>query len=376
VRKRVISAILVLIIALSLAPAALAEPAASTAPPDIRIFVDGRLIPSDAAPFISKGRTLIPISTVAQTLGARVDWNSNTRTVTIKRADKEIVMIIGDEYATVNGERIKLDVAPVISGGRTFLPIRFVVEQFSQLVDWNQADRTIHITEDMSFAYEDSNLKAWFLGCGAILARVNNWDPYYIGMNPRTASNASRARQTLSASWGVSDRDDLIMTMLEMMFGGHAANFAYDAMLVNSLSAAEYNALLEQSGTVDRYMWRLVKNLSAKWGDNGIVAWDWFRVLHLAGWGYLGGYLELREAYIFAEAIAEGLQNSFSSWDQATANYMDGYAYWSRTDISRENTEYHRRLRFYDELKAAQQQNGVLFDPRVWTQPVKGVIDK
>jgi antirestriction protein len=96
-------------------------------------------------------------------------------------------------------------------------------------------------------------------------------------------------------------------------------------------------------------------------------------MMHLAGWGYLAGYLELEEAYILATPIAYALQDTFSSWDEATENYMDGYAYWSRTDISQENTDYHRRIQIYEDLKAEQEQNGMLFNPDVWTQPVRGV---
>ena len=98
-------------------------------------------------------------------------------------------------------------------------------------------------------------------------------------------------------------------------------------------------------------------------------------MFHLAGWGYLAGYLELEEVYLLVEPVAQRLKDTFSSWDEATENYMDGYAYWSRTDISKENTVYKQRLQIYETLKSEQAVNGLLFNPDVWTQPVKGIID-
>jgi len=375
-KKRVIALLLTFILAGSLMSAAVAgNLETQSASAEIRVFVDGRPITTTVKPFISNGRTLIPIRAVTEAIGAQVDWDSASRTVTITRAAKEIVMVIDEEYALVDDEQVKLDVAPCIVNNTTFLPLRFVSEQFSQRVDWNSAERTVMISEDMRFAHEDANIKEWIIGCGAILAKVNRQDPYSIGMNPRSAANAATARRALSGSWGCEDRWDVIMTIFSMTDGGHAENFRFDAELANSFSDAEFKELLEMSGEVDQYMWPLVKALSAKWGDRGIKAWDWFRMCHLAGWGYLGGYLELEEVYILVEAVAIRLASTFSSWDEATENYMDGYAYWSRTDVSKENTSYKQRLNIYEDLKAAQKTDGLLFDPDVWSQPVKGIIE-
>jgi hypothetical protein len=44
-------------------------------------------------------------------------------------------------------------------------------------------------------------------------------------------------------------------------------------------------------------MWLVVIAIGDQWGDKQIKAWDWFRMIHLAGWGYIAGYLEREEAY-------------------------------------------------------------------------------
>ena len=379
-KKRVIAALLDTILAISLTPAAYAATPVATVPlsvsPDseIRIYVDGSQVKSDVKPFILNDRTMIPIGAVARTLGAVVTWEGSTRTVTISRAWVEIKMVIDDINATVNGEPEVLAVAPLIVNDRTFLPLRFISEHFSQNVRWDGAERAVYITEDMSFAYEDRNIKDWILGCSAILARSNSGDPYSIGMKARSEANSQWARSVLSGSWGCDDRADLIETILRMIDYGHAEDFAYDAWLASQFTDEEFEELLKNSSETDKFMWKYVKALDEKWGDRGIKAWDWFRMCHLAGWGYLAGYIDMEEAYYLAESIALRLKDTFTSWDEATENYMDGYAYWSRTDVSKSNTVYTQRLAMYEALKAGQAEKGMLFNPDVWTQPVKGCI--
>ncbi len=40
----------------------------------------------DVAPFITDGRTLVPVRAISEALGAEVNWDNDTRTVTIKSA--------------------------------------------------------------------------------------------------------------------------------------------------------------------------------------------------------------------------------------------------------------------------------------------------
>lgn len=338
---------------------------------DILIIQDDRLMKVDTAPAKVNGTTMVPIRPIAEAIGADVAWDEETQTVTITRAAKEIVLTIGSAEALVNGQPVTLAVAPY-KDGSTMLPLRFIAETLSQEVSYDEKNKVVYINEDLSFL-TNSNLKAWMLGCSAILAKRNSDDPYLIGGKSRTAANAQKQRESLSSSWGVNSRKDLLYIIASMTDGGHNTSFLYDYALVSSLSDSEYQQLLSDSSGIDTYMWPLVKSLGDKWGDKGIAAWDWYRMVHLASWGYIAGYLELSEVYALVEQQALRLSETFSSWDEATENYMDGYAYWSRTNMDDTGTEYIRRLRIYEELKTAQESDGLLFDPSVWTSSVQGV---
>lgn len=49
------------------------------------MYVDGAKVELDQGPIIQNSRTLLPIRAVAEALGASVDWDANTKTVTIER---------------------------------------------------------------------------------------------------------------------------------------------------------------------------------------------------------------------------------------------------------------------------------------------------
>lgn len=213
----------------------------------------------------------------------------------------------------------------------------------------------------------EDRIVAWALGCSAILAIRNNLDPYQFGMFEKNDYNAYDAKSLLADSWGVNSRDDLIATVGAMTDNGHTAEFAEAYSIVSSLSEKELQELVESSDEMSAYMWPLTKQLGDKWGDKQIKAWDWFRMMHIAGWGYIAGYLEKEDAYDLMTPVIERLRNTFSSWEEANDNYMDGFVWWNRTDPSdlSNNYDYQRRVEIYDDLKALPPER-TLFDPTLW----------
>jgi len=121
-----------------------------TPPPpaqEIKVLVNGAAVTFDQPPIIENGRTLVPLRAIFEALGADVEWEHSTQTVTAVKDDITIVLKIGDAFLTKNGERIALDVPAKIVGGRTLVPARAVAESFGADVQWDQATRTVTITE-------------------------------------------------------------------------------------------------------------------------------------------------------------------------------------------------------------------------------------
>lgn len=82
----------------------------------------------DAAPYIANSRTYVPFRALGEAIGADVEWDNDARTVTYTLDGTEIVMTIGSTTYTVNGVEKSMDVAPEITGERTYVPIRFIGE--------------------------------------------------------------------------------------------------------------------------------------------------------------------------------------------------------------------------------------------------------
>jgi iron(III) transport system substrate-binding protein len=59
---------------------------------------------------------------------------------------KSIILIIGSTTAFVDNIATKLDVAPKILSGRTMVPVRFVSETIGAKVDWNSSTKMVTVT--------------------------------------------------------------------------------------------------------------------------------------------------------------------------------------------------------------------------------------
>ena len=333
----------------------------------VKVYVDDGIISFDVQPIITNGNTLVPIRPVCEALGADLRWDESTRTAVVTRAGKEIKLTIDSTTAYVNGKAYTLSIAPIASNGRTLLPLRFIMEQFGQKLEWVGASQSIYIEADTSFLTEKNNMMPWILGCNAILAKRNGEDPYTLGWSSRTAAAVEIKRGIMSGSWGIDSREDLLETIAMMTDGGHSASFDNDVEMLKMLKkTGQYDAVIADSGDMDKYMWKMVEDLDQKWEAKSIKAWDWFRMMHLVNWGYVSGYIELSEAHEICAPIAERLKMTFSSWDEATKNYMDGYMYWLRMNPNQPTQEYTKRLQIYEDLKNSQTSTKVLFDPAVW----------
>ncbi|BAL81631.1 stalk domain-containing protein [Caldisericum exile] len=108
-------------------------------------ILNDKAIQLDAPPKIVNGRTLVPIRTIATAFNAEIAWEPVFRLVIIKLGDTTIYLQIGVSYASVNGKKVTLDVAPQIIGNYTYVPLRFISESLNASVEWDGATKTIII---------------------------------------------------------------------------------------------------------------------------------------------------------------------------------------------------------------------------------------
>jgi hypothetical protein len=101
--------------------------------------------PLEAAPFLMNGRTMVPIRFISEAMGARIEYESTTRTISINYEDTIIIMRYNNPEATINGKIVIMDAPYTIRLGRSFVPIRFIAEAFGASVEWNPRKSEIKI---------------------------------------------------------------------------------------------------------------------------------------------------------------------------------------------------------------------------------------
>lgn len=116
-----------------------------------------------------KGRTMLPMRDLFETIDATVHWDQKTKTVSAARGGKKIALKIGSKKATVNGKALSLDVPAVVIDGSTYVPVRFAAESLGATADykpeWREAYLTLPDTEvtiSVSPAYNVGGLDTKF----------------------------------------------------------------------------------------------------------------------------------------------------------------------------------------------------------------------
>lgn len=99
----------------------------------------------DVKPVIKDGRTIVPVRALTEALGAVVEYDDETRTITVTKDSTSVVMSLDSNTAYVNGNPVTIDVKPENSKGRALVPIRFIAEAFDLGVEWDGESQTIVI---------------------------------------------------------------------------------------------------------------------------------------------------------------------------------------------------------------------------------------
>lgn len=110
--------------------------------------IDDNIKNMDVAPFISNGRTFVPIKYVADALGIsadRVFWNSQTKTVTIYGEEK-MTLKIGSKVMQVGTKTYQMSEAPSIKNGRTYVPVAEITRALNVQTEWEANTKVVTFT--------------------------------------------------------------------------------------------------------------------------------------------------------------------------------------------------------------------------------------
>ncbi len=125
----------------------LLQPMCSFASNDnITVYVDDKTVMFDVQPQMIGGRTMVPLRAIFESLGATVEWEEATKSITAYNEAYMVKAQIDSPKLMVNGVEKTMDITPLIVDGRTLVPARFVAEAFDCDVNWDGNTKTVNIT--------------------------------------------------------------------------------------------------------------------------------------------------------------------------------------------------------------------------------------
>jgi len=92
----------------------------------------------DAQPRVDNGVPMTPLRYLLEKDGAKVDWSNMTKTVSAKAEGRDITLQIGDKDAMVNKLKVSMEVAPYIDRGRTIVPLSFLHDALNVDVEYDK----------------------------------------------------------------------------------------------------------------------------------------------------------------------------------------------------------------------------------------------
>lgn len=126
---------------------------------EYEVLINGKVIKRqmDVKPLIKNDRLMLPMRNLAEMIGAKVEWDSKTRTASFTNNGLVAkIQIDGNEIVLSNGKVIKMDSKPLNINGRILLSVSYVANVFGltngntkdgidQNIEWNSDNKTVEI---------------------------------------------------------------------------------------------------------------------------------------------------------------------------------------------------------------------------------------
>ncbi|WP_158602358.1 copper amine oxidase N-terminal domain-containing protein [Cohnella endophytica] len=108
---------------------------------------------ADNQPFVIQGkavhgRTLVPVRAVSAGLGAEVNWNQQSKSITVLKGGTKVLLKIGSNKVMLDGKEITIDVPAQIEHGVSYVPIRFISQTLGGTLTWNASNGTVDVSLD------------------------------------------------------------------------------------------------------------------------------------------------------------------------------------------------------------------------------------
>ena len=244
--KKLLVLVISAMLLLSLSASALA------AQNDISIVIDNQKVQftdDSGQPFLdANGRTQVPLRVVMEQYGCDVEWDSASSSAVITKDDTEVVVPIGADYIVVMGNIVPMDTVSQLVNGRTYLPIRAVLEAFDANVTWSNG--TVSVTSPTHYSFDNIYVN----DDGELIFELANGQEINAG-NISDGKDGKDGKDGVSVTDAYVDQSGNLMIELSSGRTINAGNISTGGTMSN-LTFADYSVgtkfyLLQPSGAFD-----------------------------------------------------------------------------------------------------------------------------
>ncbi|WMT40932.1 stalk domain-containing protein [Paenibacillus sp. D2_2] len=229
----------------------------------VKVVVDDSVIGFDAQPEIVKGRTMVPVRVLSESMGYKVESLDNQRTIELTKGEARIRLQMGSQLISIRNtaagaeEERQLEASPYTKDGRAYVPVRFFSEAFGADVKWDPNTRTVilrEITEvvdklpaadrkSRAAVIEQIKGKVWITQAGgAMTLRAYN------GMNLHQGDHIRTEKKTSAILKTVDRKDEITISENSELYISDLSNASQikhtSFMLWSGLASANVSSLV------------------------------------------------------------------------------------------------------------------------------------
>lgn len=233
--KRTISLLLILCLLCTMS----ASIAFAAPQPKINILLNGVAVQFNndtGYPYIDENnRTMVPLRATMEAAGFAVGYDSKSRTAIVVTEHNRIEVPIGTNIVYRNNTTIKNDTSSVVKNGRTYLPIRAVLEAAGFTVEWDSKTKSV---DAYTYEYNSDDFVPYHTSSlSTLVTNVLNGDVVYINGQYYTTPEYVKMLSTPKVHYLGNDLNTAILPGFDRYA---LANLDTKKLLQESLDSAEW----------------------------------------------------------------------------------------------------------------------------------------
>ena len=114
---------------------------------EVTVYLNGSQMDfGRAEPEIKNSRVMLPFRDIAEAMGAEVTWDKETKQMCLLKNGRTVVHTLNQNYIYVNGEAKAYDTSSDEVNGRTRMPVVMLAESLGAKVSWDAETKSVYVS--------------------------------------------------------------------------------------------------------------------------------------------------------------------------------------------------------------------------------------